>query len=359
MEISDGRPFIQRHSLQFNLLNAPKGDSMLDYGVLHGSVDRAKREDNDSTPHYQILVIDQAGTRWRVPVNVQSVDGSELQFWLVDPLQGHSVLNGLTTVKSGFTPLVKGQRDATNALDFVRSPLFDRSAARKLPASGAGTSDDLQDLLELYIKQLIAAKGEIYAFGARFSSATTQKPIDREFKTKTGMHDIHMNQGNPPGKFAADNGTFQDGGLILKFSDRYVGLFLKFQTQSFDTDENGNVRTKSGSMPPADQFDIYIERALINPAGEDMGKEVVVLGNLTTKTVDLKGWSLVDRNQKAETIADLVLPPGESGGVKLSGKALQLGNKGGNLQLKDPTGKVVHAVSYSQEQAVNDRFVQF
>jgi uncharacterized protein YukJ len=342
---------------------------MLDYGVLRGSVDRAKREDNDSTPHYQILVIDQAGTRWRVPVNVQSVDGSELQFWLVDPLREHSVLDGLTTVKSGFTPLVKGQRDATNALDFVRSPLFDRAAARELPASGAGASDDLQDLLELYIKQLIAAKGELYAFGARFSSATTQKPIDREFKTKTGMHDIHMNQGNPPGKFAADNGTFQDGGLIFKFSDRYVGLFLKFQTQSFDTDENGNVRTKPvpekpvpekpGPTPPVDLFDIYIERALINPAGDDAGKEVVVLGNLTTKAMDLKGWSLVDRNQKAETIADLVLPPGESRGVKLSGKALQLGNKGGNIQLKDPTGKVVHAVSYSQEQAINDRFVQF
>src|SRR3954462_9450194 len=32
-----------------------------------------------------------------------------------------------------------------------------------------------------------------------------------------GIHDIHMNQGNPPGQFAKDNGPWQDGGLLFEF----------------------------------------------------------------------------------------------------------------------------------------------
>jgi uncharacterized protein YukJ len=38
----------------------------------------------------------------------------------------------------------------------------------------------------------------------------------------------------PTPVFAAgrpDNGTFHDGGLVLAFPDRYLGLFLAFQTQ--------------------------------------------------------------------------------------------------------------------------------
>ena len=48
-----------------------------------------------------------------------------------------------------------------------------------------------------------------------------------------------MNQGNV-GAHAGDNGVFHDGGLILAFPDRYLGLFLGFQTQRIPTDAAGN-----------------------------------------------------------------------------------------------------------------------
>ena len=61
----------------------------LEYGVLRARTDLAKREDDGSTPHLQIRAVDATAQPWRVAVNVQSDDGSEVVFWIVDPLVGH------------------------------------------------------------------------------------------------------------------------------------------------------------------------------------------------------------------------------------------------------------------------------
>ena len=129
-----------------------------------------------------------------------------------------------------------------------------------------------------------------------------------------------MNQGNV-GPHSGDNGVFQDGGLILKFPDRYLGLFLGFQTQRIPTDAAGNAAAGAtpisqllvGAPPPPppghslhpDQVTtsaIYIERALINPSGPDPGGEVVVLANLATSAQTLTNWRLVDKNARVTTI---------------------------------------------------------
>ena len=110
-----------------------------------------------------------------------------------------------------------------------------------------------------------------------------------------------MNQGNPPGPFARDNGVFQDGGIILKLATRHVGLFLRFQSQHLPThNTTGNRLPNAQPIPPGGDLEgdpidggpvavqpvsfpaAYIERALVNPGGDDPGKEVVVLGNTTT-----------------------------------------------------------------------------
>ena len=102
----------------------------------------------------------------------------------------------------------------------------------------------------MYLDQCKAAGGEIYAFGAKFDR-NLHKPIDTEFGNTDGLHgihDIHMNQGNV-GAHAGDNGVFHDGGLILAFPDRFLGLFLGFQTQRIPTDAAGNAAP--GSAPIA------------------------------------------------------------------------------------------------------------
>ncbi len=349
------------------------------YGVLQGKVDVFKREDNDDTPHLQIRVVDDNNQAWRVPVNVLSADQSFLIFHRADPLQSHPILAGLSSLAPGFTPLPANGRSVSNALDYFRSPLFDWPTGIEAPPTGPGENDDLQDTLTAYLNTLKSQNGDLFAFGAMFPEpgrSSNPLAIDREFGTVQGVHDVHMNQGNPSGPFADDNGVFQDGGLILRFPNRFVGLFLRFQSQWLPTnDTTGNRLPEAAPIPPGGfpapspipapvpgtvaNPDIYIERALINPIGNDVGIEAVVIGNTTSAAVDLTQWRLADRNGNEEIISG-ILPAGESRVIVLSGDSVQLGNRGGTIRLKDASGNQVHAVSYSREDAQQEgRYLRF
>ena len=351
----------------------------MDYGVLRGRVDLVKREDDPNTPHLQVRVIDGHHQAWRVPVNVLSADQSRLVFHRIDPLISHPILAGLPQTATGFSPLAPGARSASTALDFFRAPLFDWSTGVDVPFTGPGANDDLQDALIAALQQLKTQGGELFVFGERFPAPgqpPNPRPIDHEFQTVQGVHNIHMNQGNPrPGPFAKDNGAFQDGGLLLSFPTRCVGLFLRFQTQWLPTDNHGNRLPNAQPIPPggspggggpppppspvADPI-VYIERALVNPVGDDPRKEVVVIGNTTTSAVDLTGWSLVDQNNRPEILAGVLLPAGGSRGVVLSGRAAQFGNKGGTIRLKNPAGDQIHAVSYAKADVKTEgRYIRF
>jgi uncharacterized protein YukJ len=331
----------------------------LQYGVLRARFDRAKREDGLSTPHLQIRALDSTGQPWRVAVNVQSQDHSEVVFWIVDPLVSHPIVDSLSTRPSGFSP---AGPNATTSLDYVTAPLFDFSRGRVLPPSGSANADDLQDLLGLYLDQCKAAGGELFTFGMKFDS-NRHLPIDAEFGNTDGLHgvhDIHMMQGNV-GEHAGDNGAFRDGALLLAFPDRIVGIFLAFQTQRIPTDGNGRPRSDAKPLssliapgPPTPVTPtgsaVYLERALINPAGADPGHEVVVLGNCATTPHKLAGWQLVDRNGRI-TDLDIEIGAGASALVPLDGTGVQLGNGGGDQ---------VDSVTYSaQDAGPSDRFIRF
>jgi uncharacterized protein YukJ len=337
------------------------------YGVLRGRPDRFKREDNTSSPHLQIRVLEDSGQPWRIAVNVQSDTGSHVAFWVVDPLAGHPLLASLPGRSQGFTTLAG---NAGQALDFVKAPLFDVALGRVLPPTGTASGDDLQDLLSLFLDQCKTAGGEIFAFGAKFTE-NLHKPIDIEFGNTDGLHgihDIHMMQGNV-GPHAGDNGVFHDGGLILAFPDRLMGLFLAFQSQRVPTDAAGaaapgaltleQILGGAPSQPSTTVSTIYIERALINPSGADPGLETVVLGNLATTPQTLTNWRLLDKNGRATPI-NATLAPGSSLIVALDGAGVQLGNNGGNLILQDPTNAQVDVVIYTAEDAASDnRYVRF
>jgi len=338
------------------------------YGVLRGHPDRYKREDNTSTPHLQVRILENGGQPWRIAVNVQSDSGSNVAFWVVDPLVSHPLLASLPAKPSGFSSVA---RKADEALDYVKAPLFDWKHGRLLPPSGTASSDDLQDLLSLYLDQCKNANGEVYAFGAKFDQ-NLHKPIDAEFGNTDGLHgihDIHMNQGNV-GSHAGDNGAFHDGGLILAFPDRYLGLFLAFQTQRIPTDAAGNAAPGATALsqvlagdttppPPPVVAPVYIERALINPSGNDAGLEVIVLASLATTPQTLSNWRLIDKNARATPI-NTTIGPGQSVLIALDGKGAQLGNQGGNLILQDNRSAQVDVVTYTAEDASQEnRYVRF
>jgi uncharacterized protein YukJ len=357
------------------------------YGVLRGTLDRWKREDpapgSNKSPHLQVRLVDGAGNPWRIPVNVRSGDPAKslVIFHRADPLLSHPILAGLDAIAAGLTDLNHTPRTASNALDYSRAPLFDWPTGIALPPTGPGDDDDLQDVVSRQLDELKAGGGELFAFGSYWHDAAPKPGIDTEFGTKDGMHDIHMNQGNAPHDHGEDNGVFNDGGLILRFPDRVAGLFFRFRTQFLPTDANGDrIPGTSKEIPPASgPVDtppvpgpipgpadpnpalpaVYIERALVNPAGEDVRKEIVVIGNTTVAEVDLTGWRILDKNDAADTLAAVLLPPGGSVPVTLSGGGAQLSNKGGTIRLLSPSGVLIHAVSYSKADAVEDRFIRF
>ena len=92
-----------------------------------------------------------------------------------------------------------------------------------------------------------------------------------------------------------------------------------------------------GTASTRRQRRVYLERALINPAGPDPGHEAVVIGNLATDEVSLHGWRLIDRNGNI-TKLDAQIAAGASEVVTLDGTGVQLGNNGGNLILQDESG---------------------
>ncbi len=209
----------------------PKGHGGIQYGVLRGTIEGGERETDPNTPHCQIR-LRAAGETWRVPVNVQSADGSEVLFY-ADPdvlAQTASLaklwkakVKQLQALPEGWTALPDHEPGV--ALDYVREKYVDKSEMTHLPFHGPGANDDVQDVVELYVERAVEQGATAFAFGEKFPG---------------GVHDIHMNQGNK-GKWKKDNGIYQDGAVILLFpSGRHVALLFAFQTQSWNTDGKGH-----------------------------------------------------------------------------------------------------------------------
>ncbi len=62
------------------------------------------------------------------------------------------------------------------------------------------------------------------------------------FTTGLGVHNIHQNQGDPPGSpFSAENGVWQDGATIVQTSTgKFIAFLNKFKTQAYKTDDGGH-----------------------------------------------------------------------------------------------------------------------
>jgi len=54
-----------------------------------------------------------------------------------------------------------------------------------------------------------------------------------------GLHETHMNQGNPRGRHWKENGAFQDGAVIVERNGSFAAFFTAFQTQYLPTDARG------------------------------------------------------------------------------------------------------------------------
>jgi hypothetical protein len=119
-------------------------------------------------------------------------------------------------------------------------------------------------------------------YGQRWGPEKNKKDKYFGFLPGNGIHDIHMNQGNS-GKFAQDNGSWQDGGLIIQLANQWIALFFKFQSQTWHSeDDNGEP-----IVTPDPEGSVLIIAALVNPFGDDKSKETVTLLNISPTVIDL------------------------------------------------------------------------
>lgn len=340
------------------------------YGVLKGRP-ISSRLGAGSSPHYQIHIVDET-TDYRIAINVRSkLAPSELLYLIADDFR-HPVIDDLTTLSPGFTRLAN--EPGGRALDYIRGNLFKPSDMRALAHAIPGPDNDLNEKIDAYVQRAIADEdAEVYAFGERWGPEPHRKDKYFGFLPGNGIHDIHMNQGNT-GRFVKDDGVWQDGGLVIhypaiideegvvRWEEQWVALFLAFQSQSWHTDDSTGhtipVPLPEPTPTPAPtptpvpggrDGHVRIVAALVNPKGDDPGLEAITLLNASPAPVDLKGWSVADRNKKRSTLPPGALAAGEILRVRLDGKGAQLSNKGGAITLLDEQGLKIDGVSYTRE----------
>jgi hypothetical protein len=201
-------------------------------------------------------------------------------------------------------------------------------------------------------KAIAMESSEVYAFGERWGPEDARDKFFG-FSPGNGIHDIHMNQGSSA-SFAKYDGVWQDGGLIIHLPDenKWIAIFLAFQSQCFHTDDAQGHRIPDvcDDVPQPGAKNVCIIAALVNPKGPDMGLEAVTLLNTTPSGIDLTNWALVDKNKKKATLKGSI-KAGETLRVILSGKDIELSNKGGIITLLNKKGLKVDGVSFTKEDA--------
>lgn len=323
------------------------------YGVLKGKAIEVRLGAGQS-PHYEVRIVDDT-TDYRIAVNVKSqLPPSDVEFIIIEHFQ-HPITPTVEGLPKGFTALER--KPGSGALDFIRGNLFDRANMRPLPFNVPGFDNDLNEKLDRVMQRAVADESAlVYAFGERWGPEPGTKDKYFGFLPGNGIHDIHMNQGNAA-KFAADDGVFQDGGVLVHFPDQqeWTAIFLKFQSQSWHTDDRtghstGSVDPLPPDPPTSDDPEglVRIVAALVNST-QSPEVEVVTLLNTAPHDVDLAGWALLDTQKKRLPLSGL-LSAGATLVVRVS-QPLALSNQGGVITLVDEKGLKVHGVSYTREQA--------
>ena len=331
------------------------------YGVLKGRV-IARRLGSGSSPHYQVHIVDEIGTNYRIAINVKSqLAPSELMYYVKSHFV-HPLTSVVAVLPSGFSPLAPNP--ASGALDLIRGNLMQPGMMTPLPHTLPGPDNDLNEKLDQIVQRAMAdEEALVYAFGERWGPENNKADKYFGFVPGNGIHDIHMNQGNV-GSFIQDDGVWQDGGLLFQFPNQqqWTAVFLKFQSQSWHTsDVTGHTLSGPDDGEPVNPDPIVpqptdttpdglvrIVAAMVNSKASPEMEWVYIL-NASDRAVPLAGWHMADK-QKAKMPLSGALDAGAILRVSVQ-SPMALSNKGGLITLLNQDGLKVHGVSYTKEQA--------
>ena len=146
-------------------------------------------------------------------------------------------------LKDGLHPLASNA--TSGALDYYRDPRL-RSLVDPAPPWKTGT--DQQALTDL--AAMLLDTSLVVIFGAAYPAHNGRPP---------GMHDIHQNQGDPPGPFAHLDAIWQDGFTIVVHANGTASAFQnRFSTQSDHNDEHGHsLPQRSSRLFGSEQVELF------------------------------------------------------------------------------------------------------
>jgi uncharacterized protein YukJ len=332
----------------------------INYSCLKGKIDRFEPAPAGN-PHLWMLV--GAGSdSFFATVNIQSskdapgspVAETYLNFFIDDDFQ-HPIVKHLRGLQPGLQQQERSY--AAGALDFIKGNLFDPRKMRVLPSEGAGDNNligRLQALFGLARDQ----NDDIVIVGSQFP--TTHGQTDAVFGETPafGIDNTHMAQGDPPEIDAKlhENGAWHDGAIFLfsTTTDRVTAIFLAFQTQAWQTDANGQAVDgttgfeaprydlsggKLGNLLPASAP--LAELTSLNRLADGSGQ--LVVANMSTKPLDLTGWSVTTPGASLDLPATTIAP-GQPLSVTLQSEFVV--DTGGILSLLDARGLRADGVAY-------------
>ena len=191
-----------------------EGFMLPSYGVVIGQSGSYSTEQGKWM--HVVMNVEAAGVKYQAAVDVNEPNG----------LFQYQILNGLDpSLFSTDSKLTDGwhtlkSNASSGAIDYARSPILTKALK---PTWINVTGNEAGEALIATLK----SSTKVYVFGAPYT-------------TGKGVHDVHCNQGDPPGQFRALDGIWQDGCVFILRGDGTLSAYLgKFSTQTLNTDGNG------------------------------------------------------------------------------------------------------------------------
>jgi hypothetical protein len=172
------------------------------------------------------LSITANGAAYQAAVDVNEPTGI-FEYLVLKPLDS-SLFAAVVDLPDGYHRLLPNP--TSGAIDYARSSILQMvlGGTSAPPGTNPPTWDTVtgNEAGEALV-ELVTGSTRVFVFGAPYT-------------TGLGVHDVHCNQGDPPGRFRPLDGIWQDGCVFVLLADGTLAAYLgKFSTQTLATDDHG------------------------------------------------------------------------------------------------------------------------